>query len=80
MHIVEITSRHRNDFHFKAQCRHCKRLSTWGDGYADAYYQENVFPARHCPHCGKDEAGNLIDIAKQIETLGADSLLPDWKP
>lgn len=57
MHIVEVAWRNRNDFGFTAQCRHCKQLSKWSDGYADAFYQNNVFPARHCPDCGLNEAG-----------------------
>lgn len=57
MYIAEITFRNRNDFHFVAFCRHCLKKSRHGDGYADAYYQERVFPARHCEHCGLNEAG-----------------------
>jgi hypothetical protein len=57
MHITKVTRRYRNDFHFEAHCRHCLKMSTWGDGYADYYYQTEVFPARHCPHCGKNEEG-----------------------
>jgi hypothetical protein len=57
MHIAKVTFRHRNDFHFIAACRHCEKTSKWGDGYADSFYQQKVFPARHCPHCGLNEAG-----------------------
>jgi hypothetical protein len=57
MHIIEVTHRHRNDFHFIAYCRHCNKKSKHGDGYADHYYQAVVFPHRHCEHCGMDEYG-----------------------
>jgi hypothetical protein len=57
MHIIEVTWRNRNDFHFVAYCRWCGERSRWHDGYADSYYQQEVLPARHCPHCDKDEAG-----------------------
>ena len=57
MHITEVTWRHRNDFHFVAFCRHCEKTSQWGDGYADEFYQQKVFPSRHCEHCGMNEAG-----------------------
>lgn len=60
MHIVKVTFRNRNDFHFEAYCRHCGKTSRHGDGYADAYYQEKVFPARHCEHCGKNETGAVL--------------------
>ncbi len=57
MVIREVTYRNRNDFAFVAACHFCRATSTWGDGYADAYYQTQVFPARHCPHCGMNEHG-----------------------
>ena len=58
MHICEVTFRSRNDFHFIAFCRHCSKKSRHSDGYADAFYQECVFPARHCEHCGLNENGD----------------------
>lgn len=61
MIITEITWRHRNDFHFVAHCRNCGANSRWGDGYADAFYQRAVFPARHCPQCGMNEHGEMDD-------------------
>lgn len=61
MYILKATSRNRNDFHFVAMCRSCGKKSRWGDGYADAYYQTKVFPARHCPHCGVNEYGVSVD-------------------
>lgn len=61
MHIVEVTWRNRNDFAFKAQCRHCKAISAHGDGYADARYQADVFPDRCCPGCGLNEHGETAE-------------------
>lgn len=54
MRIKELTWRNRNDFHFIADCD-CGKSSRWGDGYADEYYQLEVFPNRKCPHCGRSE-------------------------
>lgn len=59
MHIIKVTFQNRNDFHFVAYCRHCTKQSRHGDGYADAYYQQVVFPHRHCEHCGADEFGDV---------------------
>lgn len=60
MRIRELTFRNRNDFHFIAECD-CGKSSRWGDGYADAFYQQVVFPARCCPHCGLNEHGETAD-------------------
>lgn len=56
MRIREVTYRHRNDFRFIAECD-CGKTSQWSDGYADAFYQVEVFPNRMCPHCGENEFG-----------------------
>ena len=61
MHIVEVTSRHRNDFHFVAYCRHCGKKSHHGDGYADAFYHQQVFPHRCCERCDLNEFGETHD-------------------
>ena len=66
MHIIKVTWRNRNDFHFDAFCRHCQKVSKHGDGYADAFYQQCVFPARHCEHCKLNEAGE----ASKVEARG----------
>lgn len=67
MYIFEVTFRHRNDFHFNAFCRHCRKTSFHGDGYADRYYQEEVFPHRFCEYCGLDEYGNGSGVAQSVE-------------
>lgn len=56
MRIKKLTYQNRNDFHFVAECN-CGKESSWGDGYADLYYQQVVFPNRLCPHCGMSEYG-----------------------
>lgn len=73
MHIIKVTWRHRNDFHFTAYCRHCQKTSNWGDGYANAYYQEEVFPHRRCPECGVDEFGTptIIETGPTAATAGS---------
>lgn len=55
MHIQELISRHRNDFHFICACRHCGHAFRRGDGYADSYFQTVVVPNQHCPNCGLNE-------------------------
>ena len=52
MQIAEVTFRHRNDFHWIGQCRHCGHRQRYGDGYADHFYCARVAPARHCSKCG----------------------------
>ena len=64
MRISEITWRHRNDFKFIADCRHCGKQSRHGDGYADNFYCTVVVPDRCCEHCGLNEFGETED-AKQ---------------
>lgn len=71
MRIVEVTYRNRNDFHFVAHCPHCSKKSRHGDGYADHYYQTQVFPARHCKHCGLNEYGDIAATAPKPQTEGA---------
>lgn len=63
MQISEIIWHNRNDFHFIATCG-CGKTSRHGDGYADAFYQQRVFPDRCCPHCGRNEYGETSE-AKQ---------------
>lgn len=60
MRIKKVTFHHRNDFHFIAECD-CGKDSQWGDGYADAMYQQVVFPNRLCPHCGLSEYGETAE-------------------
>ncbi len=57
MRIKEITSRYRNDFHWKGECEHCQHVERYGDGYADEFYCLRVVPARHCPKCGRNSYG-----------------------
>lgn len=58
MRIKEVTWRHRNDFHFTAECEHCQHVAKYGDGYADHFYCTQVVPNRYCPECGKNSYGN----------------------
>lgn len=58
--IGEITFRNRNDFKFIAE-RDCGKTTRIGDGYADTYYQQRVFPDRQCPHCGLNEHGETAE-------------------
>lgn len=64
MRIREITYRNRNNFHFIASCA-CGKTSRHGDGYADAFYQQRVFPDRCCEHCGLNERGETIALRDQ---------------
>lgn len=57
MRIVEITWQHRNDFHWIGQCEFCGHRERYGDGYADAFYQQRVVPDRKCVSCGQRSNG-----------------------
>lgn len=52
MEIHEITFRNRNDFHWKGRCENCEHIERYGDGYADAFYCQEVVPNRECEKCG----------------------------
>ena len=58
MELIEVTRRHRNNFHWKGRCRHCGHIENYGDGYADAFYCLTIVPHRHCPECGLDCYGD----------------------
>ena len=58
MRIKEITYRHRNDFHYIAECEHCGKEEIYGDGYADHFYCTRVVPeGRFCPSCERNSYG-----------------------
>lgn len=57
MRIKEITWRHRNDFHFTAQCEHCGHVAKYSDGYADNFYCTQVVPNRYCDECNLNSYG-----------------------
>jgi len=59
MELREVLSRHRNDFSWLGQCRHCAHIERYGDGYADAFYCQRVVPERHCPNCGLNCYGEM---------------------
>lgn len=74
MYISQLTSRNKNDFHFRSHCMSCLKTHTWGDGYADAYYQTVVFPNRPCPGCGLSEK----DIERAWEGGGiSEGIIPN---
>ena len=58
MHIIKVTWQNRNDFKGILYCKHCEQTSIVSDGYADAYYQEQIIPNRFCPHCSLNEYGS----------------------
>lgn len=61
MRIIEVTNRHRNDFHWVGQCEHCDHVEKYGDGYADNFYCTQVVPGRYCPECGRNSHGDVED-------------------
>lgn len=64
MRLLEVTSRHRNDFHWIGQCESCGHKQRYGDGYADRFYCMGVVPGRHCPECGLNSYGEKV---KELE-------------
>ena len=64
MRIKEITWRHRNDFHYTAECEHCGNVDKYGDGYADNFYCTQVVPNRHCCDCGLNSYGREAPIER----------------
>lgn len=65
MELIEVTSRHRNDFHWKGKCRHCNHVEHYGDGYADDFYCLRVVPNRHCPKCNLNCYGETPEVAQK---------------
>lgn len=59
MFIKEITNQYRNDIYGKIECEHCGHVEKLHGGYDDAYWHNNVLPAKHCSACGKNRAGGL---------------------
>lgn len=62
MYIVEVLERFGDNFAFKSYCQDCETFETWPDGYADSYFQNEVFLNRKCPSCGKTE----MEIQEEI--------------
>lgn len=52
MRLKEVLNRHRNDFTWLGECRHCGHTRKYYDGYADRFYCEQVVPSRYCDECG----------------------------
>lgn len=57
MKITTIRAQHGHDMYGTFTCEHCNKETPMQGGYDDAYYHEEVVPAMHCPHCGKNRAG-----------------------
>ncbi len=57
MHIKEVTSRNRRDFHAVYECEHCE-FTREGSGYDDANFHQNVIPTMNCPKCGLTASEN----------------------
>lgn len=66
MRLKEITSQHRNDFHWIGECEHCGKTKRYGDGYADDFYCLRVIPARHCSECGLNSYGLTTEQAEAV--------------
>ena len=64
MYIKELTWRNRNDFHFICACQHCGHEFHRGDGYADAYFQQEVLPNQRCPKCDANHWGEKPNPSK----------------
>jgi hypothetical protein len=67
MRLVEVTWRHRNDFHWKGECESCGHITHYGDGYADHFYCTKVIPDRHCEKCGFNSLGHKEDPDEHLD-------------
>jgi hypothetical protein len=67
MRLVEVTYRHRNDFHWVGECEHCGTRTRYGDGYADTYYCTVVVPHRYCTECHKNSYGKTAIDEVNVE-------------
>lgn len=70
MELLEVTWRHRNDFHWQGRCRHCSHTERYRDGYADAFYCRRVVPERHCPACGLNCYGAPVNPPSPTNASG----------
>lgn len=57
MEILEITDQYGRDLYGKLKCEHCGSVEKLSGGYDDAYWHNNVLPARHCSNCGLNRSG-----------------------
>jgi hypothetical protein len=51
MYIQSLTWRVKDNFGFIARCPFCTHKYEVNDGYADIFYQLEIFPNRQCPKC-----------------------------
>jgi len=55
--IHTILNRLGNDFWAEYECEYCNHVTQSQSGYEDAHYHDNVIPAKYCPVCGLNRAG-----------------------
>lgn len=59
MKIHEHIDQIQNDFWATYICEHCDHVTSKQSGYDDSYFHKYVIPAKYCPSCGKNRAGDL---------------------
>ena len=57
MKIKEWIDQNRNDFWCTYECEHCNHVTGKSSGYNDDYFHNHVIPAKYCPACGLNRAG-----------------------
>lgn len=62
MKIKEIKSQNRRDFRAVYECEHCGHTHE-GSGYDDAYFHNQVIPAKECPKCSKTASDTYRALA-----------------
>lgn len=59
MHIKEITSQNRRDFHATMVCENCDHEEEIS-GYDDAYFHKKVIPEMVCKECGEKAPDDYV--------------------
>jgi len=67
MHILNINSQNRRDFHADYKCEHCGNIEKNKYGYDDSNFHQNVIPAMMCKSCGKKADHNYRALTTKYD-------------
>lgn len=62
MQVLRAYNFLRNDCTMDEQCEFCGHVHVNKYAYNDEYYRVEVVPAKYCPNCGKNSAGQLKKV------------------
>jgi Zn ribbon nucleic-acid-binding protein len=68
MKLKQITSQHRRDVWYDAECEECGFQQKNVSGYDDRNYWDNVLPDKKCEKCGKSTNDINQKIRQRITT------------